>query len=78
MIGGIEIMKNFVFLALSASLLTFGVSASSSPALADSVLDKVIKNKEIFEDFKDTNIFFQNSSNIFLKNFSYLTYFIYV
>ncbi|XDZ63075.1 transporter substrate-binding domain-containing protein [Alphaproteobacteria bacterium LSUCC0396] len=41
-------MKNFVFLALSASLLTFGVSASSSPALADSVLDKVIKNKEIF------------------------------
>ena len=48
MIGGIEIMKKFVFLALSASLLTFGVSASSSPALADSVLDKVIKNKEIF------------------------------
>ena len=41
-------MKKFVFLALSASLLTFGVSASSSPALADSVLDKVIKNKEIF------------------------------
>jgi ABC-type amino acid transport substrate-binding protein len=48
MIGGIEIMKKFVFLALSASLLTLGVSASSSPALADSVLDKVIKNKEIF------------------------------
>ena len=41
-------MKKFVFLALSASLLTFGVSGSSSPALADSVLDKVIKNKEIF------------------------------
>ena len=41
-------MKKFVFLALSASLLTLGVSASSSPALADSVLDKVIKNKEIF------------------------------
>ena len=41
-------MKKFVFLALSASLLTFGVSASSSTALADSVLDKVIKNKEIF------------------------------
>ena len=41
-------MKKFMFLALSASLLTFGVSASSSLALADSVLDKVIKNKEIF------------------------------
>ncbi|MDC1383892.1 transporter substrate-binding domain-containing protein [Candidatus Puniceispirillum sp.] len=41
-------MKNFLFLALSASLLTFGASVNSSPALADSVLDKVIKNKEIF------------------------------
>jgi ABC-type amino acid transport substrate-binding protein len=41
-------MKKFVFLALSASLLTFGASVGSSSALADSILDKVIKNKEIF------------------------------
>ncbi len=41
-------MKKFVFVALSASLFTFGASVNTSPALADSVLDKVIKNKEIF------------------------------
>ena len=41
-------MKKFMFFALSASLLTLGTNVSSSPALADSVLDKVIKNKEIF------------------------------
>jgi ABC-type amino acid transport substrate-binding protein len=41
-------MKKFVFMALSASLFTFAASVNSSPALADSVLDKVIKNKEIF------------------------------
>jgi ABC-type amino acid transport substrate-binding protein len=41
-------MKKFVFMALSASLFTFGASVNSSPALADSVLDKAIKNKEIF------------------------------
>ena len=47
-IGGIRVMKKFVFMALSASLFTFAASVNSSPALADSVLDKVIKNKEIF------------------------------
>jgi ABC-type amino acid transport substrate-binding protein len=41
-------MKKFVFMALSASLFTFNASVNSSPALADSVLDKAIKNKEIF------------------------------
>jgi ABC-type amino acid transport substrate-binding protein len=35
-------------MALSASLFTFNASVNISPALADSVLDKVVKNKEIF------------------------------
>jgi ABC-type amino acid transport substrate-binding protein len=41
-------MKKFVIMAISASLFTFCASVNSSPALADSVLDKVVKNKEIF------------------------------